>query len=213
MINQSGLRVSVLEEQPVLQAGLSRFLAQAEINVLGPFSDIQSFFDSLETNPTEVALIDVELRRRDGMDVLREARKSFPRTRVVALAGHDPSALARCISAGASGYLERSSVTSEGLSECLHAAARGLCLFPQSSGDAPRAAPGEDVLSKLSERERQVLGFVASGADNLKIAAHLGIAERTVKAHVSALYRKLGQDNRTQVALLALRLGVEATDA
>lgn len=58
------------------------------------------------------------------------------------------------------------------------------------------------LLARLSPRERDVLRHVASGRDNLTIAAHLGISERTVKTHVSALYRKLAQENRAQLALL-----------
>lgn len=58
----------------------------------------------------------------------------------------------------------------------------------------------------LSRREREVLGHIAQGMDNLQIAAHLGIGERTVKTHVTALYRKLAQENRTQLALLGARL-------
>jgi DNA-binding CsgD family transcriptional regulator len=65
----------------------------------------------------------------------------------------------------------------------------------------------ERVLMTLSRREREVLQLVGSGADNLKIAAMLGISERTVKCHVSNLYRKLGQENRIQLALLSLHFG------
>ena len=60
----------------------------------------------------------------------------------------------------------------------------------------------------LTQREREVLAYVAGGADNLKISAHLQIAERTVKSHVTQLYRKLGAENRTQLALRACHLGV-----
>lgn len=63
-------------------------------------------------------------------------------------------------------------------------------------------------LDKLTVREVQVLRHVGAGYDNLKIAAHLSITERTVRADVSALYRKLGSENRTQLALLARQLGV-----
>ncbi len=69
-------------------------------------------------------------------------------------------------------------------------------------------AKRQQVLRKLSERERDVMSYVAGGADNLKIAACLGITERTVKAHVTSLLRKLDLENRTQVAILAITLGV-----
>ena len=69
-------------------------------------------------------------------------------------------------------------------------------------------APEHEQLRPLSARERQVLSWVSAGADNGDIAQSLQITERTVKAHVSSLYRKLRQDNRTQLALLARQLGI-----
>jgi DNA-binding NarL/FixJ family response regulator len=64
-------------------------------------------------------------------------------------------------------------------------------------------------LAALTSRERQVLRFIVAGADNLKIAAHLGIRERTVKAHVSNLFRKFGCENRVQLAMRASQLGIQ----
>ncbi len=76
---------------------------------------------------------------------------------------------------------------------------------------AQGSSPFDEFLPRaqqLSPRERQVLAFIASGMDNLQIAAHLGVCERTVKSHVTALYRKLAQENRAQLALLGARLGL-----
>jgi DNA-binding CsgD family transcriptional regulator len=70
------------------------------------------------------------------------------------------------------------------------------------------AAKRRLVLEKLSAREQDVMRFLAIGADNLKIAAHLGITERTVKAHITSLLRKLQLENRTQIAVLALGIGI-----
>jgi DNA-binding NarL/FixJ family response regulator len=64
-------------------------------------------------------------------------------------------------------------------------------------------------LWQLTPREREVLGYIASGADNLKISACLNITERTVKAHITSIYRKLDVENRTQMAMLACKLGLE----
>ncbi|WP_274379774.1 helix-turn-helix domain-containing protein [Myxococcus xanthus] len=61
----------------------------------------------------------------------------------------------------------------------------------------------------MTPREREVLGYIAAGADNLRIAACLGITERTVKAHITAIYKKVGSENRTQLAVLGCQLGVQ----
>lgn len=63
-----------------------------------------------------------------------------------------------------------------------------------------------DLIKKISPREKEVLSLVGTGADNLKIAALLGVSERTVKAHVSSMYLKIGAENRVELALIALRL-------
>ena len=85
---------------------------------------------------------------------------------------------------------------------------QGYALFPHLSVLEENAA-SRNVLHRLTAREREVLGFIASGADNLKIAVCLGITERTVKAHITSIYRKLDVENRTQMAMLACQLGVE----
>ena len=86
--------------------------------------------------------------------------------------------------------------------------ARALLFDDTREVDEGRPAPPPG-LARLTRRERQVLPFVVAGADNLKIAAHLAIRERTVKAHVSNLFRKLDCENRVQLAMRASRLGIQ----
>ena len=96
----------------------------------------------------------------------------------------------------------------------MHAAAGGVRLFPSSLAQTslrpePQPASGPaPLLARLSLRERQVLSLIGAGADNLKIAAQLDISERTVKAHVTGLYRKTQVENRTQLAILAREVGL-----
>jgi DNA-binding NarL/FixJ family response regulator len=113
---------------------------------------------------------------------------------------------------GAAGYLHKLSANGDGVLAAVRAVATGSRFFPAAvAGDhllEPAPARSGGPLSRLTAREREVLTFVAGGADNLKIASFLQITERTVKAHVSSLYRKLGSENRTQLALLARQLGI-----
>ena len=79
--------------------------------------------------------------------------------------------------------------------------------------ESPERSPAPAKLrSKLSPRELEVLAYVSAGYDNLKISAHLGICERTVKAHMSALYRKLNVENRAQAIVQALKRGIVSLD-
>ena len=176
---------------------------------------------SIATLPT-VALVDLTAQdepetagRLDAVvRFLAEVRERLLELRTLVMAAHNGTeAMERCIAAGASGYLLRSDLTVPGVLAATRAVAQGQRLFPlhlfhESPGVLPPASPNEQVLRSLTRREREVLAYLAGGADNLKIAACLTIAERTVKCHVTQLYRKLGSENRTQLALRAHQLGV-----
>ena len=112
----------------------------------------------------------------------------------------------RCIAAGAAAYIDARTSTCDDLLRALEMLARGeraVSAELLTSVISPSRPPEHERLRPLSTRERQVLAWVSAGADNGVIAKSLQITERTVKAHVSSLYRKLHQDNRTQLALLA----------
>jgi DNA-binding NarL/FixJ family response regulator len=96
-----------------------------------------------------------------------------------------------------------------GWTRALNRLAHGLLFDTGAKTDDIPSTTQYPTLARLTSRERQVLRFVVAGADNLKIAAHLSIRERTVKAHVSNLFRKLDCENRVQLAMRASRLGVE----
>jgi DNA-binding NarL/FixJ family response regulator len=132
---------------------------------------------------------------------------------VVVLADQEDAMLAeRCVASGAAAFLDKLTARESSVVEALLAVSAGERLVPLSAmnlSSVMRAAPEPESRRSLSIREREVLRHLAAGADNLKIAALLGISERTVKAHVSSLYRKLGQENRTQMALYAQQLGLK----
>lgn len=108
----------------------------------------------------------------------------------------------------------KSEVSTRAILEGVAAAARGERRVPLqalTNGGLAASRPVQTAarqLVQLTPRERQVLSCIAAGHDNLKIGALLGIAERTVKAHVAALYRKLGAENRVQLALVARKAAV-----
>jgi DNA-binding NarL/FixJ family response regulator len=202
------VRVSLLDGQLLRADALARVLTDSGYVVVGRHTRTDSFLSGLSQEQPQIACVDVSLDD-DGVGALAEARQFHPNLQVLAL-GDGPGALDRCIAAGAAAYLDaRTSVCNDVL-HTLGAAgpggARGL--GPDAEHGVPGTrAPEHEQLRPLSARERQVLSWVSAGADNGDIAASLQITERTVKAHVSSLYRKLRQENRTQLALLARQLG------
>jgi DNA-binding NarL/FixJ family response regulator len=174
----------------------------------------------MRQNPPDVALVDLRLEHPDSQQVSSGFRAVellhdfYPQVRPLVLsANREPLEVERCLRAGAAGYLCKQSASCAALLEAVERVARGERLLPPELFPSPaageEASSARGALSRLTLREREVLGYIASGADNLKIAVCLGITERTVKAHITSIYRKLDVENRTQMAMLACQLGVE----
>jgi DNA-binding NarL/FixJ family response regulator len=209
----SEIRVSILEDHFLVRDGIARILANVGIPVVAQYDDPMQFLTHLEADHPTVAIVDLTLPRGNGIQVLQEAHQVNPNVRFLVLSGsREPGVVERCFQAGASGYLDKLSAGYDSVVEAVHALAQGNKICPVdmmgSVLEDPIKAVSSPLLAQLSPRESEVLSYVSAGADNLKIATMLGISERTVKAHVSSLYRKLGQENRTQLALLARELGV-----
>ena len=204
------VRVSLLDGQLLRGDSLARVLSESGYTVVGRHAGADEFLSSLAQEQPQIACIDVTLDDDEGVGALAEARQFHPNLQVLAL-GDGPGALDRCIAAGAAAYLDtRTSLCTDVLHtlELLARGERAVSAHMLSTVFQATRAPEHEQLRPLSARERQVLAWVAAGADNGDIAQSLQITERTVKAHVSSLYRKLRQDNRTQLALLARQLGI-----
>ena len=204
------VRVSLLDGQMLRVDALARVLAEAGYVVVGRHNRTDSFLSGIAQEQPQIACVDVTLEDEDGVGALAEARQFHPNLQVLAV-GDGPGALDRCIAAGAAAYLDaRTSVCNDVLHtlELLARGERAVSAHMLSTVFQATRAPEHEQLRPLSARERQVLAWVAAGADNGDIAVSLQITERTVKAHVSSLYRKLRQENRTQLALLARHLGI-----
>lgn len=220
----SQIRVAILEDQRVMRESLAEVLEFQGIKVVVNSGDPNTFLARLGAEQPSVAIVDLTLEsedgtQTDGLSILSEVHRWHPEVRTLVLsATRTPDIVERCYTAGAAGYLYKLNADTESVIQAVKAVARGERMIPfdflQSTPRAMDSAPDDpstkarNLLATVTSREREVLAYVASGADNLKIATHLQITERTVKAHVSSLYRKLGPENRAQLALLARQLGV-----
>jgi two-component system, NarL family, nitrate/nitrite response regulator NarL len=210
---QTEVRLALLAPQHLLRDSLLRVLEGAGMSVVAHASEAGEFASMVDQTRPHVGVVDVE-PPEEGVALVQQLHQAYPEVALLALVSDQAGGLAnRCLEAGANGCLDKRHTGCESLIDAVRSIAQGASIFPASTFDTLlRSHSGSDhrirVLAQLSTREREVLAYISAGADNLKIASHLGISERTVKAHVSALYRKLGQENRTQIALLARELGV-----
>ncbi|MBF5045503.1 response regulator transcription factor [Aggregicoccus sp. 17bor-14] len=214
----AGLRVALLEDEPLFRDMLADVLASEGIEVLTRDAQVEPFLYAVDRAPPDVAIVDLRLERdgdvEAGLAAVRALHARHPAVRLLVLSGvHGPGLEARCLAAGASAYLCKLEVGRDALLQVVRALARGEQQLPPSFGELRQAHAAERArahpLPHLTPRELEVLRHVALGMDNLKISAHLGITERTVKAHIGALYAKLGVENRAEMALRGAELGLQ----
>lgn len=212
------IRVGILEDQQVVRESLVALFESSGMQVVARGDTVEGFLDQVKDSPPDVALVDLRLERADsgevgdGLKVVERLRELHPNTRALVLTSfREMPVVERCFQAGAAGYLCKLNVSCDELVSAVEQVARGEWLVPpEFVSPVPPSARNESAspLARLTSREREVLSLVAGGADNLQISARLGITERTVKAHVSNLYRKLGVQNRVEMAMLACQMGL-----
>jgi two-component system, NarL family, response regulator LiaR len=206
------IRVLIADDHAVVREGLRTFLdLQDGIEVVGEAADGEEAIGEAERLQPDVILIDLVMPRLDGVQAMRELRERVPGARTVVLTSFlDDEHLLPAMRAGAAGYLLKN-VQPQELARAVRAAVAGEALIDpavaarlvDSLGDGR-----EDRAERLTPREREVLVLIGRGFANKRIADELGIAEKTVKVHVSHVLAKLGVADRTQAALFAVREGL-----
>jgi NarL family two-component system response regulator LiaR len=206
------IRVLIADDHAVVREGLRTFLdLQDGIEVVGEAADGDEAIREAERLQPDVILIDLVMPRLDGVQAMRELRERVPRARAVVLTSFlDDKHLLPAMRAGAAGYLLKSAQPQE-LARAVRAAVAGEALIDPAVAArlVETLEEGRDErVEQLTPREREVLALIGRGLPNKRIADELGIAEKTVKVHVSHVLAKLGVDDRTQAALFAVREGL-----
>jgi two-component system response regulator DevR len=159
----------------------------------------------------DVVVLDVQLPDRTGFEICGEIRDAAPDTRILLCSGlADGSVLIEAAKAGADGFVSKDAGNDE-IVDAVRRVATGATVLGATSADAifghlRRQSPGVSKLSALTDRERQVLGYLADGLTNREIGERLFISEKTVRNHVSGVLHKLGFHHRTEAALFAAPL-------
>jgi DNA-binding NarL/FixJ family response regulator len=202
------ITVVIADDHPVVRQGLAVLLdVQDDIVLVGEANDGHEAVRLTLEHAPDVLLLDLKLPGLDGLGVLGELRARGVRTRVLVLtSAAGPTSPALALQAGAAGFLYKD-VDPDALVRAIRSVHDGHTVLAPGAAGLVAARPATDArgIGSLTARERDVLALVADGRSNREIARMLGIAEKTVKAHVSAILAKLGVADRTQAALLAVR--------
>jgi len=219
------IRVLIADDHAVVRQGLRTFLAlQDDMEVVADAADGEEAVHAAREHAPDVVLMDLVMPNMDGVEAIRRIAAEHPGTRVIALTSFlDDDKVLPAVRAGAAGYLlkdvgppelVRAIRTVHGGEALLHPAVAARVLEEVAApAPAPAAAPPPASAPprgdpRLTPREREVLELMARGLANKRIAQELGIAEKTVKIHVSRILHKLGVADRTQAALYAVREGL-----
>jgi DNA-binding NarL/FixJ family response regulator len=204
------IRVLIADDHHVVRAGLTQLLATfPDVELVGAAgSGSEAVVLCAEQHP-DVVLMDLEMPELDGIEATRQIRAAQPDAAVVVLTSFaDRERILRALDAGAAGYLLKDAEPDE-LARAIQAAARGEApLDPKAARALLSARRSGTPEEALSDREREVLEMVAEGLPNKVIAQRLGISEKTVKAHLTSVFRQIGVTDRTQAALWAQRNGI-----
>lgn len=178
--------------------------------------DLDAALAEVELHPdVDLALLDLHMPGMNGVEGIRRFKERHPKLPVIILTGaEEPQQIQDVLSAGASGFIPKSSTPAVMLSAIRLVLSGGTYIPPQllsaaSSATHPGvAAAYERVPAQLTERQMQVLRLLAEGKPNKAICRELNIEEGTVKAHVATLFRALDVTNRTEAAIVAKQKGL-----
>lgn len=198
------MKAVIVDDQELMRRGLEMLLSTSDVEVVGHARDGQEALAVINTSAPDVVLADARMPQLDGVGMLRALRGAGNATPVIILTTFDDEDLVRdALDAGASGFLLKDTPTDDLVHAMTAVVEGGLVLDPRVARVAlrPPKQAAESPLAVLTRAERAVAAEVATGATNAEIAERLVIAEGTVKNHVSSVLRKLGQRDRTSLAL------------
>ena len=210
------MRILIVDDHALVRRGMSYVVKEGF-----PDADVSEAESAaaalvvLRAETVDLALVDVRMPDLDGLELLRTVKAEWPDIPVIMLSTYENAPyVKRALSDGASGYLLKDA-TPEDLSQAINVALSGSgnVLSPrviQNLFDDAESGSHNGRRSEfsLTQRENDILGLLAEGRSNREIAQSLYLSEKTVKAHLAAIFRKLGVTNRTQAAMAAVSMGV-----
>ncbi len=205
------VNVLLLDDHSVVRTGYRRLIdAEPDLSVVAEASTAAEAYARLQEGRIDLAVVDISLRGTSGIDAIRRILSREAQVRVLVLSMHDnPSIVTQAMRAGALGYLTKSSEPAE-LLDGIRAVARGRRVLSSDVAQllAEASLDGEQVLSRLTPREFEVLRMLASGEETRQIATHMHLSPKTVLNHLSMVRQKLETDSDIKLLRLAVRHGL-----
>jgi DNA-binding NarL/FixJ family response regulator len=210
------IRVVLADDHAVVRKGIRQFLEEAgDIVVVAEAANGEAALDTIRQEKPDVAVLDIQMPRRTGIQVTRAIRDERLPVGVLVLTAYDDDPYVQAVlEAGANGYVLKNA-SSEEIVQAVHTVHEGqMALDPSiarkivSRWMSAGQTPPESAEPRPTPREMDVLKLVARGLTNKAIAVQLKISERTVQGHIASLFAKLGVNSRTEAVVRAAQLGL-----
>lgn len=205
------IRVMIADDHSLIREGLKQLLEfDGSIEIVGEASNGIDCLEKLEECHPEVLLLDINMPEKNGIEVLKQMKADNLQTKVLILTVHNEmNYLMEAVDIGVDGYILKDSESSE-LKKAIRAVKNGEnyiqpSLIPALNSQLLSRDTDKDKISLLTNREQEVLVQVANGMFNKEIATNLNISERTVKNHISNIFKKIDVSDRTQAAVFAIK--------
>ncbi|HUI60663.1 MAG TPA: response regulator transcription factor [Steroidobacteraceae bacterium] len=219
------LKILVIDDHPLVQEGVATALQSLadSVSVLAARDAEEGLRIAARHPDLDLVLLDLALPGMSGFNLIARLHERLPSLPVVVLSAlEEPDNVRHAINAGAMGFVPKSAATRvlldvlkqvlagnvtvpDALKSSTHALARGM-----AGAGSSATGSAEPAVTSLTLRQLEVLARVCQGKTNKQIAMELGLSEKTVKAHVTAIFKVLGVVNRTQAVLVARRVGMLA---
>jgi DNA-binding NarL/FixJ family response regulator len=211
-------RILIADDHPLFRAALRDAVAQVEPDAaIAEVDDLAGVMARLENEPdTDLVLLDLHMRDSHGLTGLAALRAQHPAVAALVVSGSEEvSVVRRSLDHGAVGFVPKSTPPAD-IIIAIRAVLAGQRWLPPALAQALESAQTDPAdaalatrLARLTGQQFRVLAQIGEGRLNKQIADSLGIQERTVKAHVSAIFEKLGVRNRTQASVVLQRLRLQ----
>ena len=213
----SKIRVFLADDHLILREGIRALLEKVpDIEMVGEAADGEAAISGIEQLMPDVVLMDITMPGINGLEATRLIKQRYPQIKVLILTMHETDQyLSEMLSAGASGYIVKTTDSSELISAIQEVNEGNVHLYPSIArmlveDYLHKVTTGEEKESYngLTPREREVLKHIAEGKQNKEISNFLGISVRTVQAHRTNLMDKIGAHDRTELVKYAIRKGI-----
>ena len=205
------IKIMIADDHSMIREGLKNLLElDGDIQVLAEAVDGEDCLNKLQVVKPDVLLLDINMPKKNGLEVLKSLKSKKSKLKVLVLTVHNEiEYLMKAVDIGVNGYVLKDSESAE-LKKAIFTVAEGESyiqpsLIPALNAKMIETNKDAEKIKSLTKRELDVLKLLAVGMYNKEVGKRLEISERTVKNHVSNIFKKLGVTDRTQAAVFAIR--------